>query len=49
MLMQPHRKHLYQLLANEMGIEHWKVAAGAGKDRGQRFWTFGQGQSSEFT
>ena len=30
MVMQPHRKHLYQLLANEMGIEHWKVSVGYG-------------------
>jgi Fuc2NAc and GlcNAc transferase len=30
MLMQPHRKHLYQLLVNEMGIEHWKVSVGYG-------------------
>ena len=22
-LTRPHRKHLYQLLANEMGIPHW--------------------------
>jgi len=29
-VMQPHRKHLYQLLANEMGIEHWKVSVGYG-------------------
>ena len=25
-LMLPHRKHFYQLLVNEKGIEHWKVA-----------------------
>jgi len=30
MLMQPHRKHLYQLLANEMGVAHWKVSVGYG-------------------
>lgn len=29
-LMKPHRRHIYQLLANEMGIEHWKVSAGYG-------------------
>jgi len=28
--MQPHRKHVYQLLVNEMGIEHWKVSVGYG-------------------
>jgi Fuc2NAc and GlcNAc transferase len=27
-LLQPHRKHLYQLLANEMGISHWKISVG---------------------
>jgi len=26
-LTRPHRKHFYQLLANEMGIAHWKVSA----------------------
>jgi Fuc2NAc and GlcNAc transferase len=26
----PHRKHIYQLLANEYGIEHWKVSTGYG-------------------
>lgn len=25
-LLKPHRRHLYQLLANEMGINHWKVS-----------------------
>ncbi|MBU2452663.1 MAG: UDP-N-acetylmuramyl pentapeptide phosphotransferase, partial [Proteobacteria bacterium] len=25
-LTVPHRRHVYQLLANEMGIEHWKVS-----------------------
>lgn len=25
-LSKPHRRHLYQLLANEMGIAHWKVS-----------------------
>lgn len=30
MLMQPHRGHVYQLLANEMGIDHWKVSVGYG-------------------
>jgi Fuc2NAc and GlcNAc transferase len=29
-LSQPHRRHLYQLLANERGIAHWKVSAGYG-------------------
>jgi len=29
-LMKPHRRHVYQLLANEMGIEHWKVSVGYG-------------------
>lgn len=29
-LMHPHRKHIYQLLANEYGIAHWKVAVGYG-------------------
>ncbi|MDA3915764.1 MAG: glycosyltransferase family 4 protein [Deltaproteobacteria bacterium] len=27
-LFKPHRKHIYQLLANEMGIDHWKVSLG---------------------
>ena len=26
-LTRPHRRHLYQLLANEMGIAHWKISA----------------------
>jgi len=30
MLARPHRRHLYQLLANEMGIDHWKVTTGYG-------------------
>jgi len=30
MLMKPHRRHFYQLLVNEMGIEHWKVSVGYG-------------------
>ena len=25
-LLEPHRRHVYQLLANEMGIAHWKVS-----------------------
>jgi Fuc2NAc and GlcNAc transferase len=25
-----HRKHIYQLLANEKGIPHWKVCVGYG-------------------
>ena len=29
-LTQPHRRHLYQLLANEYGISHWKVSMGYG-------------------
>ncbi|MCD6184611.1 MAG: glycosyltransferase family 4 protein [Deltaproteobacteria bacterium] len=26
-LLKPHRRHLYQLLANEMRVDHWKVSA----------------------
>ena len=29
-LIKPHRKHLYQLLVNEMKIEHWKVSVAYG-------------------
>ena len=29
-LFRPHRRHLYQLLANEMRTSHWKVSAGYG-------------------
>ncbi|MBC2704175.1 UDP-N-acetylmuramyl pentapeptide phosphotransferase [Desulfobacula sp.] len=29
-LMKPHRRHFYQLLANEMGVAHWKVSTGYG-------------------
>jgi hypothetical protein len=29
-LLKDHRKHLYQLLANEKGIPHWKVSVGYG-------------------
>jgi Fuc2NAc and GlcNAc transferase len=29
-LLQPHRRHLYQFLANERGIAHWKVSAAYG-------------------
>jgi Fuc2NAc and GlcNAc transferase len=29
-LIQPHRRHIYQLLANEKGIEHWKISLGFG-------------------
>ncbi len=29
-LTRPHRRHLYQILANEAGIAHWKVAFGYG-------------------
>ncbi|MBW1708180.1 MAG: glycosyltransferase family 4 protein [Deltaproteobacteria bacterium] len=29
-LLKPHRRHVYQLLANEMGVSHWKVSVGYG-------------------
>ena len=29
-IWRPHRKHLYQLLANECGIAHWKISTGYG-------------------
>jgi len=29
-LSQPHRRHLYQLLANEYGIQHWRISFGYG-------------------
>ena len=29
-LLQPHRRHLYQFLANEMWIPHWKMSADFG-------------------
>lgn len=29
-LTEPHRSHLYQVLANEAGIAHWKVSLGYG-------------------
>ena len=29
-LLRPHRRHLYQLLANEKGISHWKISTGYG-------------------
>jgi Fuc2NAc and GlcNAc transferase len=29
-LTEPHRKHIYQILANEAGIGHWKVSLGYG-------------------
>ena len=29
-LLKLHRRHLYLLLANEMGISHWKVSVGYG-------------------
>ena len=29
-LLKPHRKHLYQILVNELGIAHWKVSIGYG-------------------
>jgi Fuc2NAc and GlcNAc transferase len=29
-LIKPHRRHYYQLMANEKGIAHWKVSVGYG-------------------
>jgi Fuc2NAc and GlcNAc transferase len=29
-LLEPHRRHFYQILANEMGIAHWKISVGYG-------------------
>jgi len=29
-LLKAHRKHIYQLLANEKGMAHWKVSLGYG-------------------
>jgi len=29
-LSKPHRSHLYQILANECGIDHWKISVGYG-------------------
>ncbi len=29
-LFMPHRKHLYQILVNERGIDHWKIACAFG-------------------
>jgi len=29
-LLQPHRRHLYQFLANELGLPHWKVSTAYG-------------------
>jgi Fuc2NAc and GlcNAc transferase len=29
-LIEPHRKHIYQVLVNEAGIGHWKVSLGYG-------------------
>ncbi|RJR40171.1 MAG: glycosyltransferase family 4 protein [Desulfobacteraceae bacterium] len=29
-LLRPHRKHIYQLLANEKGIAHWRISASYG-------------------
>jgi Fuc2NAc and GlcNAc transferase len=29
-LLKPHRRHLYQLLANEQGMAHWKISLGYG-------------------
>jgi Fuc2NAc and GlcNAc transferase len=28
--VEPHRRHIYQILANEAGIRHWKIALGYG-------------------
>ncbi len=27
-LLQPHRRHIYQIMANQLNIEHWKVSLG---------------------
>ena len=27
-LLKAHRRHYYQLLANEMGVAHWKISCG---------------------
>jgi len=29
-LTKPHRRHIYQILANEKGITHWKISVGFG-------------------
>ena len=29
-LLKAHRRHLYQILANEMGKDHWKISSGYG-------------------
>jgi UDP-N-acetylmuramyl pentapeptide phosphotransferase/UDP-N-acetylglucosamine-1-phosphate transferase len=29
-IMVPHRRHLYQVLVNELGLPHWKVSTGYG-------------------
>jgi len=29
-LLRPHRRHLYQLLANELEVPHWKVSTAYG-------------------
>lgn len=29
-IMVPHRRHLYQVLVNELGLPHWKVSVGYG-------------------
>jgi Fuc2NAc and GlcNAc transferase len=29
-LTRPHRRHLYQILANEGGISHWKISVAYG-------------------
>ena len=29
-LLKAYRRHFYQILANEMGIDHWKVSVGYG-------------------
>jgi Fuc2NAc and GlcNAc transferase len=29
-ILRPHRRHFYQILANEMKIDHWKISIGYG-------------------
>ena len=29
-ILKPHRKHIYQILANEASIDHWKISLGYG-------------------
>lgn len=41
-LLKPHRRHIYQLLANEGKIEHWKISVGYGLFQfaaGMSIWT----------